>query len=330
MLHKKILPDAPGGKVSQVIPNAREEDFYVELFPCTQQEVYVSVARRDMIDEVVATFTEKKRSVISLTLGPMKAAILPVMFGNLTEQLMVPPYRVDCNTASYAIKSLTRLGEHENYKDVRYRIGTYEIPCECILPFSHALGYYLGEEPETVSSEVARQKDEYSSKRVFNSLVVFMLMIVFIIVLAGRMGYYNYAGQKSGLENRIEGNAELLEDLKKLRDEFTWKEKFLKEAGILHNSHLSYFADRIAATVPKEVTMEAMELHPVLSKIKKQKEIELQGDAIILQGTTLSSLVLNDWMRELKKMTWIKQATVSNYLQDNAIGTFLITIQLNN
>jgi Tfp pilus assembly protein PilN len=332
VLIKKIVVDPATTFLNQVIPNANENDFFYESFDGDANTVFVSVARKNFVLDIVRLFTDQKRAVIDLTLGPLKASKIVTLFDHPPQALVIPSYQIQYDDITSTIKNYTKLEAEGWSGELTYRIGSTELPCAFVLPYYHALTYYLHDRTDTHFTEISLLKDEFISKRMFITLGIFSLALLFIISVTNMAFYVRFSENKQLLENKISGNEELLANLKKLKVELAWKEKFLSQAGILRNSRLSYYADQIAACVPGEISLEKMELHPIISKVQKQKEVELQPDQILIEGFTKDSSELNDWAHILKKLSWVKDVTVTNYLKDNngTIGSFSVLILLNN
>ena len=142
------------------------------------------------------------------------------------------------------------------------------------------------------------------------------------------LSFFNYSRDKQKLETQVSGDKELLFNLKKLNEELTWKEKFLGQAGILKNVRMAYYADRIANSVPEAVTLDKVEIHPIVSKVKKEKEIQVQPYKIAIDGFAGKSEALNDWIKELKGFSWIEDVSVVNYSKEENSATGIFSIEI--
>lgn len=331
VLYKKITNQLSQTVLHQVIPNANEDEFYHETFQGNFDNVIVSVARRDTIQDILKLFTNQNRYVISLTLGPFNVAKLKTLFPDLPSTIISDPYEIKIEELTSSILNYRKLVQEDISENIIYKLGSSELTSKYLLPYFSALSYFLPEDKESGIEEIKFQRDEFAFKRIFSIVAIGSIILIFIILLLNLGFYFNFSDQKQQLETKITGNEQILVSLKKLNDEVTWKEKFLSQAGIIKNSRLSYFADQIAESVPFEINLLKMELHPVLSKVKKLKEIELAPDEIRIDGTTPESELLNDWTQILKKMKWVKDVSVTNYLQDNnsSVNSFSVVIHLN-
>ena len=66
-------------KIQNVLPNAKIDDFYYQLFPIQQGEV-LSIARKQTIDDIIQDLQAKGLDILSVTLGSFHVQyILPLL-----------------------------------------------------------------------------------------------------------------------------------------------------------------------------------------------------------------------------------------------------------
>jgi Tfp pilus assembly protein PilN len=327
ILTKKVVPDPTKSLIHQAIPNASEEEFLVQQFEGTDNHTFISLLRKNSLEEILTLFTLQKLQVIGLTIGPLILTKARKLFDSLPTELSVGPYRIFCSDQNQIIE-LTKEGETNAGKS--YRIGNEEIPSSYLLPYYHALTYYVPEDEQLQYPMIAEQFDEYTSKRIFVIAGWAALSIIFLILLINIMVFTSYSEKQKKLETRVSGNKEMLVRLKQLKDELTWKEKVLGQAGILGVNRMSYYTDRIALTIPEDINLGKFEINPVVDKIRKQKEIEIEPDKMVIDGVARNNDILNNWVHTLKQQLWVGDVSVINYSKDDksAPGTFSIEIKI--
>lgn len=329
ILHKQVDPDPSRPIIQQVIPNANEEDFIFEQFEGSQQSVVISFSRKSYVDEILGKFATQKFAVIGLTISPFSVTWIFELFPGLPARILTGSFELETDKVTGSILRYQKL-ENENLTDQHYTLADNQITSRFILPFYSALTYYTntGHRPEY--AVVAFQKEEFVSKRQFIFFSWIILTFLFLILFANLLVFTNISEKKQFMETKVSTNMETLNTLKKVKEELLWKEKFLGQAGVDRKKWLSYFADQLAASVPEEITLEKLELHPVTTKIRKLKEIEIQPDAVQIEGVTKNSLAVNNWAVSLKKMDWISNVIVENFsqLENSTLGVFSIEITL--
>ena len=329
ILHKKIQRDSSKPAIQEAIPNAKEEDFYFEQFDSTEQTAYLSFARKEAVNEILTKLQAQKFSVVGLTISPFVARGIFEIFPDLPSSLLVGSYVIEVEKTDGAIAGYRKLDD-DTIEPKSYTLGDNHILSSHLLPFYQALTYYANGSEASQYPAIAAQKTEYVSKRLFILAGGGTLLFLFLVLLINLFVFTSLTEEKQRLESQVLGNREIVSKLKQVKGELAWKEKFIGQGGGDQKKWFSYVADQIGSTVPEEITLEKLELHPVTSKIRKQKEIEIAPDAIRIEGIAKSSLPVNDWALELKKMPWATSVAVENFslLENSQLGIFSIEIRL--
>jgi Tfp pilus assembly protein PilN len=326
VLSKKVSSDPLKSPVYQVIPNAAEEDFAFQLLEGEGNYSFVSLARINVVDELLADIVHQKFQVIGLSIGPFKAARLTSVFEDLPQNLRVNQYIISTDETSHKIQDFKKLEDMESLEI--YKIGDKDLPSDYILPFSNALSYYLPDGNDLNYPAVSLQFEEYTSKRLFTIAGWASLLLLFAALVINMLMFTSYRNQKQMLDTQVTGDKELLANLTKLKEDLAWKEKFLSQTGILKNSSMAYYADQIAFSLPGAITLEKMEIHPIVSKIKKQKEIELLPNKIAIEGLSPGSQFINDWATRLKGLVWVDDVAVVNYFKEENASTGIFSLEI--
>jgi len=327
ILTRKVTPDPSKSLIHQAIPNASEDEFIVQQFGGIENQSFISIVRKDFLEDFLISLKLQKFSIIGLTIGCLKAANLWKLFDDLPSPLLVGNCLISCDD-QHQLTDFSKEGADQS--EVSYRIGDQDIASIYLLPYYHALTYYVPDADELQYPAIVEQFEEYTSKRIFSIAGWSSLTILFLVLLVNMMFFTSFSDKQKSLEAKVSGNKELLNKLKILKDELAWKEKILGQAGMIKINRMSYYADQIALTVPEEITLEKLEINPVVAKIRSQKEIEIQPDRMTIDGVARSSQVLNDWVHVLKQKSWIEDVSVINYSKDekSTPGIFSIEIKI--
>lgn len=323
ILLKNIKAEAEVSLVKQIIPSANEGEFIADTHDGADN-LYVAIARKEQVDEIAGTLKQAGLNVIGLSLGPYHTANLLKYFSDLPEVISFDNHRI------YYERQKQVITKHEKITDNSKSIiiDSQEVDSSFLPALSGALGFFLEEERESVHREIGEQKKEFQSKIIFQRAGVGLLILILAVLLANMFFYMHYSDRKIDLENQLIGNKNVLKTLDTLKRELEWKEKFMRESGILKNTQMAFYADRIAATVPNDITLDKLEIHPVVGKVRSNKEITLRPGIILLGGATKSTLDLNNWVHKLKDMPWIENVTILDYMQENEMNVGLFSIEL--
>jgi Tfp pilus assembly protein PilN len=325
ILVKNILIDRDSPLIRQVIPNTNENEFITDEFAGDKQTLYVAVCRKTLTDELVNQLTTAGINIISLALGSFRVVNLLNYFEEIPRQISVDDEVICYDREKLVITKL----EKTDIRDSKcFDIDSKEVNAVFLPALSIAMEYFLKENSECIHPEILEQKKEFHSKIIFQRAGIAGLIAILILLLVNMLFYMHYSDHKNQIEAQLTGNKNILNTLDTLKKELEWKEKFMRESGILQNTRMAFYADQIAETVPEDIMLEKLEIHPIAGKIRTGKEIVLRPNIILLDGLTKSSLYMNDWVHRLKELPWVENVAIVNYLQEKDINTGAFSIEL--
>ena len=113
-----------------------------------------------------------------------------------------------------------------------------------------------------------------------------------------------------------------------LKSELEAKRSLKEKLGVNGVTRISYYLDRIAATLPAQIQLTALAVNPVEKKIKADKEIEYEVNHIVIAGKCKKSIYYNAWKQELARMDWVRNISVVNYVDaDDEVGAFVLKLE---
>jgi hypothetical protein len=325
ILTKKVFQEKneeDSALLSQVLPNAKTTDFYIQ-----KKDSYVTVARREAIDEVLSQLKEIGLSVISLSIGP------------LTGLSIIPFMKSEGNIISFAGHEY--ILDNDQLKEYKYIAVTEEKDIEVgeeKLSDQHAMAYAAAFQ-EIISQDTVHVEDkhiqhgaqEYKYKNLLRNLTI-IISATFIAIIAVNIFLSFYLdGQNKNLGSKQRGYELMLNKLDSLGTQIKEKERFLKESGWLEDSKISYFSDRIASTIPISVKLTELAVNSLNDKATtSEKKLIFNNGIIILLGHCTEPTALNPWIKEMKKFDWIREVKVHTYAHNekNKGGDFKIQIEL--
>ena len=322
ILHKilQVKPHQEDSLASLVLPNAKNEDYYIQKIPCGNDYV-VSMIRRSQLQEAIELLVHHKLTVVSASLGPFAVtSIFPLIAENeiLTGQFLIR-------------KEEGELQHFEPSKAISksINVGNELISSHHIVLFANAFQFLRSEFAQhylTVPS-VTKDKENYFQKQYF-IFFGWAIMVFFLLVLLVNFIFFSfYDGKNKELsqnELSASGNLSIINTLSK---ELTDKEQFLETAGWMGQSSSSFYADRIAATLPMQVQLREIKIHPTDEvESRKLKKNIFQPNMIWLSGTTVASTVLTTWIKELSSIDGIESAQIKKYAHDDKTNTGVFEI----
>jgi Tfp pilus assembly protein PilN len=169
--------------------------------------------------------------------------------------------------------------------------------------------------------------------RQFRQFRFFGVAIVSFLFIAVTLNYFyiNYLNTEiANLEVDLTLTNDTVSLLEKLKQEKNRKELLVSNSGVQQKEFLSYFLDKIGETVPKAISLQDLEVFPVLETLKEKRKVVLQQQIIEIDGTSPESETLDDWMERMNRFDWVKSVELISYLKsENSIASFKLLITLN-
>jgi len=337
IIHKKMSiteNDTNVTLLQKVLPNANINDFNIQRTDISPAQVFVSIIRSDVLEKLMDELkTFKLNAIAECFLGPFViTGLLPLINEGLinNEQLTIANYQLQIRE-----QQITDIAIVEPVNDIfPIHIGMDNVPQKLVLAFAGAFSYFTDNSVGINNSETINYlKEEFKQKRKFELRGWVLLTTTFIILIINYFVFNYYWSTNNKLNPQLIENEAALKRYDLLKAEYDQKKKLLEQNGLLENSRTSYYADRIASSIPSSVLLTELNIHP----LKKQKENEdtegffFETKTITIGGRSKQSTELNNWMKALKKKSWISDVTLVNYKQDSETddGLFLIELKLN-
>lgn len=321
--------------VRKVIPNANIKDFYLQAQARIGGHGFVSIIRKAIADEVINALKSQGYFIVSVQLGAFSLVpIAALVDGNLKDKTSYELKNGGHNVTVHngAIEEYLYDKTSASIKQ-EITIDHKAISSDATIALSAALGYLQSEMqmPKASIAEIENESEEFLQKKIFTTvgwgaLVFFLGMLVINYFL---LTTYS----KKASEKEIEANqyAGIEKERERLEAEMNEKNIFIESMGVTESSNTSFYADRIVVSVPHDIDLSQLTIHPLAKKIKKDERIEFKNNVIMVEGECNKSKDLDDWVQNLKReYNWIKQLTVVGYSQNNSKekGEFQLEINL--
>ncbi len=335
IIHRKVsIPenDAWSTLLSKVLPNANPNEFYIQKQDVNSSQVFVSVVRANVIDEIVDELKENNiNNITACFLGSFVVNnILTLINKNSisneflifsTHKLLVREDKI------HEVSSL------DNAVLDTVNVGDELLEGNLLIAYAAALSFFIGGDKGIANSEaITSLQENFKEKQKFHFFGWMLLIATFVILIANYFVFDHYWGKSRDINSRLVLNQSALKKYEALKIEYSQKKEFLEQNGLLENSRTSFFADRLAASIPFSIQLLDCYIYP----LKKKKADDLtnafyfDNKTIRISGTCNRNTELNDWMKTLKENHWIANINLLNYKQDNAkeAGLFFLEIKL--
>ena len=326
ILHKKIENKSESDiqkTLFQVIPNAKATDFYLQL-----GGPKLSIARKQIIDNLLKEFKENDLSVISLSFGGLVLELLfPLIDLRGLDSLQIVDHKYLISNGE--IKRYNNQGAEENSVE-SLNIGDEKIQANNVIAYATAFQQFLSEQIYSKVELIDFQKEEFVHKKVFTKLGWGVLGFFMIVLLANFVSFSFLSSSTDKLMVASSLHQSQLERLDKLQKEVGEKDRFFQNEGWLQSSKASFYADRIAATVPTSVLLKTLAVNPLNEKETRDLRKQMFDDGfIVIAGSCKRPIDLNGWIKRLKDFAWAKKVNVETYQFDSGekAGNFKLEVQ---
>ncbi|GAA3591059.1 hypothetical protein Q4Q39_15775 [Flavivirga amylovorans] len=310
------------GYRKKIIFKSNLDDFY--FYEYKQEEtVFVSVARKELIDAFIKEINILNVFVVHLSYGPFVMANL----------LSVIKDYSSISSVNYAIEikenKILSFKNKSNSKN-QYTINgdtfnEYEIPL---------IGAFFSYKfPNNIidfdTDFLSHNTSEFKYKKWFKIACVFSLFFFLVTLFSSHLLYNSYINTLVEKESVYALSQQTAIELNELREEKKLKEKILQTTNISNKSFITrYVADIGNSTLP-EITLKKIHVIPKLKKIEHGKKIDFHFNVISIAGNVTNDEVFNRWVKQIKTLEWIEKLDIVAYSQESKImNEFILKIEI--
>lgn len=335
VVHRKVNSnenDTTATLLNKLLPNAHAEDFAIQKTVVNANEIFVSVIRLNVLTDIIKELTNNKLSSIAgCFLGPFALTNLLPLLGDdhlKNEQLSIGNFILQIRD-----QQITAVEPNMAIDDERLLIAGDQLPQSLAVAFAGALSYFTGNRTDIFNSVLLNElKEEFNQKQKFEFRGLALLVATFIVLIINYFVFNNYWSKNREMNAQLELTQVALQRYEKLKTEFDQKKQFLEQNGLLENSRTSYYADQLSKELPASMQFTSLEIHPLKKKKAGEEDsgFLFENRLIRVSGSCQRNTELNEWMKTIKKQSWVEDVVLSNYKQDNARenGVFLVEIKL--
>ncbi|MEL6863595.1 MAG: hypothetical protein AAFP19_04210 [Bacteroidota bacterium] len=328
ILHK--LVDQPTGMQQQliqaVLPSAGPEQFYLQENPGAKG-LFASIARKQLIDELLEEFRQAGIWVIGLSFGGFDMRYL-LPFLNGQKELSSRTQQLQFNEEG----ATERITPANTDIESRIRLGDQEMETRWVLAYALAFKGLMQMESGVGTPVLEEQQEEFKHMRLFQLGGKLILGLLFTVLLINVFFYYQYKSNNEQLGAAMAQSRYQLIELDSLRKQVEQQEAMLKQTSVNQDTRLSFYADQLGQSLPAGIQLLELEVFPMLGRkrdYEKEDLIRYDKRRIQIKGICKSSLIYNSWIKELKELEWVEEARHLNYSDiSKNLGEFELAILL--
>lgn len=334
LIHRKVEEEIDEGNsaaiLNKVFPNTSEEDFYFQYRVLSDRVAYFSLIRHELLNDILEQFRKFKIHIIELNLGPVAIKdILPHLRQN--ELKIHTSYNLISLNQNFEIVSFT--SKHEDNISDSYLIGDERVSSNEIVAYATAFQCMLINDFKNDSSYelIDSYNKEFHNYRLFRILGLSVLGFFFALLLVNYFVFDSYNKRQNELTKEVGKFNSLLAQSEKFENELKDKRGLLEETGLLLQSKLTFYADRIISIMPPRIVLTEFSINPVMQSKLKDKKIEFDKNSILIKGLIKNTTDINIWMKEIRYFEWVNKINVVSYNkeEDTQSGEFILEVKIN-
>jgi len=290
---------------NSVLPSAKTEDFLIQNYH--NEHTFCSLVRLETIQQICSIFEAKNIYILNLSLNHFAIANCYFLLNNLQ--------KINLANFIFHFEDNSLLNIQTSNLIGNYTIDTKEFNSYELSAFAVAFQFLVDKESEIkVSNFLEETKAEFQQKIIFDKVKV-AIPLFFLVILLINFLIFSFAQEKNNvLVQKVQNNQQILNQLDSLKAEVNAKEKFLNKEQWFSHSRTSFYADRIAYSLPLEITLQNLEIYP-LKETDSNEELTYENNFLEITGYSKSALILNAWTKKLKNETWIDEIEIIDYQQ---------------
>lgn len=329
ILHKQVPGEYQGHIIQSLIPGANSNEYYYQRFTYSAKED-IAIVRKQPVDHLINLFTDKGYIVLNagISLG-FAAGILQMINTGRQPQIFTGNHIVHLSTE----------GEMTSYATSPSHAQIIECAIDAIIlksiqipSFSIAVNTLIDiqEAPGIEVESIIQARYNYRHKKIFTTSAWAILLFLLGTLLINFMVYQHYyqLNEESLARRTLYQNR--LDNLDTLQTKVKQKELFMQKLGWLKPASFSEISDKLAASVPEDITLTEMDIFPISGKENTDVQFNSKRDTVMITGYCYEPGSVNEWISSMDSIDMIQSVKLLNYWykKEDETGNFRIEIKL--
>jgi hypothetical protein len=330
ILHKPVTTNAsatPTERLREAMPGVASKDFYLQVTPGVETD-FLSLIRCDTFDQFWNDWQAAGYWVVGVTLGPWVSTLLASITTSTANGQAIPSGNHLLETRQG--KPL-RITVSVNQEQDAITIGEEQFNRMWVPAYAAGVSWLLtGSINPSPTIETVRQRQvEWKHRKRFETTGKGVLAGVFLLLLLNFITFGHLRKKIETVEAQVSRSSASSEKENEMLRQMKQKKKFLEQNGWLHNTHHSFFADTLAASLPEGIRLLELSINPKDEKqSREEKRLVFVPTTITIKGICASPGPLQDWMYRLGRSRWVADLSQPSYQFDPQLkaGVFNFTL----
>lgn len=307
----QAAPDSPPhALIGKILPNASAKDFYINATPSIREGQMVNVVRKESVNAIMNEL--RGFGIITSGIGPFIVCDLLRMLDHKEEIVHCGNHtiRMDTGFPSEVMYNA------DNKSSPDFDFGGEKISSSALIAFASAFQFAVnGNANTSCQSEITTSvREEYFQQRLFKASVKTTLAGTLLLLCVNYFMFSHYWKLQEELSANLMGQTNIISEVNHLEEQAKNQSEFLSRSGLLSQSSYAWYADQIAHSMPGGINLTRLNFSPRI-KVANEDSIGFNAGTLEITGLCGESVVLNNWLQELKKQDWILSASIRSYQQ---------------
>ncbi len=305
--------DRESDPLKTAFPAVKESSVY---FGATElrDNCYLEVVRRETVDELLAQWP-KNHQLLDLQIG--SSFLIPFLDGLFEDEIQIGLHSFNPKTGDFSIS--------ENNIEVDF-LGE-KMDSSFSAAFAYALVFTA---QNAFSSEIELLKtnrENWLYSRFSKSILQYGLASVLTVLLVSFLVYSNYRDQNAELALAVQDYQYQSERLAEMQQNLDRKRGFLEynKSEMVASAKM---LDQVAACLPKKVSIERFQSHPVRRIKEKEGKVLYDRNMLEISGKTKEYDSFRTWVDAIKKLSWVKSLSIKGYQELTTGHEALFTVEI--
>lgn len=319
LVSKKVAPT--GNYLKEILFNGATDQFYTyTLFEKANN--FVSIGRKEVLDEQFAMFAAHKYKVVDYSIGPFVGTLAKGIIEQNT--ITLSDYGLDFDEDG--LVDFTNEGD----TDMKYRLGEESLKSSEVTLLATLLNFlYPSEKIDYENDFLTGNLKERRFKKIFDYTAIGSMILFLIVLLSSFLLLKYYNSEYVTYNEQLYLFNDNYHQVKKMEEDLISKQYIVNQSGLSKKNFLAYYVNEIGSTVPRQIVLSDLHINPVFAKIKAKEKISIEPNSIRIEGQSSGSIYVSEWIKVLKEKKWVGKIEILNLsAAKNGKDSFSLKIQL--
>jgi|GEM_PF-2502982 len=307
---RKIITNTISSNVDykeKLLFNKDPDSFYINKIEKSDQ-LLISIARKNEIDECLEKLTKTGYDVIDFSIGA-------IIFENLRNLVPSNEFIItELYSYNFILNTVEVSNSEKEVELLDLYVASEVIKNSHILAFSCFLTYLNPNLTSKNFGEILQaRKESFVYKKAFNFIGLIFGITLLTLLISSFVLQKIYTKKNLDIHYELANHNNMQNTIEKLKKDKLYKENILQNTSFGSGNYISDYLSQMLEFVPEDIILEELEVFPIIEELQEGKNAFFKSKSIVVKGVTPTQFSVNDWVKILNQLQWIKKTEVKNY-----------------